>query len=333
MGRVNGTIRISILDEPEVGLDRMVQDVREGISSTPKDLSRWPKYFYDAEGSKLFEEIMELPEYYQTRTEYAILEDRAEEIIARTGSRELIELGSGSASKTRALIEAMLDTGKPARYVPLDFSESALVESGERLLAEYPELEIRGYVGDFDKSLRSLLSGSENHDGGRLVIFLGGTIGNFLPDERREFLSEIKNGLNAGDHVLIGVDLVKDPKILEAAYDDASGTTARFNKNMLNVFNTRLGANFDPDLFTYRATYEARAQRIEMWLDSNEVQEVNVPALDGAVRFEEGEGMRTEISTKFTLDSTAKMFEDSGLKLLELYTDENNLFGLALGTL
>lgn len=333
MGRVNGSIRISILDEPEVGLDRMVQDVREGISSTPKDLSRWPKYFYDAEGSKLFEEIMDLPEYYQTRTEYAILEDKGGEIIARTGARELIELGSGSASKTRALIEAMLDTGKPARYVPLDFSESALVKSGERLLAEYPELEIRGYVGDFDKSLRSLLSGSEKHDGGRLVIFLGGTIGNFLPDERREFLSEIKNGLNAGDHVLIGVDLVKDPKILEAAYDDASGTTARFNKNMLNVFNTRLGANFDLDLFTYRATYEARTQRIEMWLDSNKVQEVNVPALDGAVRFEEGEGMRTEISTKFTLDSTAKMFEDSGLKLLELYTDENNLFGLALGTL
>jgi len=333
MGRVNGSIRISILDEPVVGLDRMVQDVREGISSTPKDLSRWPKYFYDAEGSKLFEEIMELPEYYQTRTEYAILEDRAEEIIARTGARELIELGSGSASKTRALIEAMLDTGKPARYVPLDFSESALVESGERLLAEYPELEIRGYVGDFDKSLRSLLSGSENHDGGRLVIFLGGTIGNFLPDERREFLSEIKNGLNAGDHVLIGVDLVKDPKILEAAYDDASGTTARFNKNMLNVFNTRLGANFDLDLFTYRATYEARTQRIEMWLDSNKVQEVNVPALDGAVRFEESEGMRTEISTKFTLDSTARMFDESSLKLLELYTDENNLFGLALGTL
>lgn len=333
MGRVNGSIRISILDEPEVGLDRMVQDVREGISSTPKDLSRWPKYFYDAEGSKLFEEIMELPEYYQTRTEYAILEDRAGEIIARTGARELIELGSGSASKTRALIEAMLDTGKPARYVPLDFSESALVESGERLLAEYPELEIRGYVGDFDKSLRSLLSGSENHDGGRLVIFLGGTIGNFLPDERREFLSEIKNGLNAGDHVLIGVDLVKDPKILEAAYDDASGTTARFNKNMLNVFNTRLGANFDPDLFTYRATYEARAQRIEMWLDSNQKQEINVPALDNEVRFEEGEGMRTEISTKFTLDSTARMFDESSLKLLELYTDENNLFGLALGTL
>lgn len=333
MGRVNGTIRISILDEPEVGLDRMVQDVREGISSTPKDLSRWPKYFYDAEGSKLFEEIMELPEYYQTRTEYAILEDRAGEIIARTGARELIELGSGSASKTRALIEAMLDTGKPARYVPLDFSESALVESGERLLAEYPELEIRGYVGDFDKSLRSLLSGSENHDGERLVIFLGGTIGNFLPDERREFLSEIKNGLNAGDHVLIGVDLVKDPKILEAAYDDASGTTARFNKNMLNVFNTRLGANFDPDLFTYRATYEARAQRIEMWLDSNQKQEINVPALDNEVRFEEGEGMRTEISTKFTLDSTARMFDESSLKLLELYTDENNLFGLALGTL
>lgn len=333
MGRVNGSIRISILDEPEVGLDRMVQDVREGISSTPKDLSRWPKYFYDAEGSKLFEEIMELPEYYQTRTEYAILEDRAGEIIARTGARELIELGSGSASKTRALIEAMLDTGKPARYVPLDFSESALVESGERLLAEYPELEIRGYVGDFDKSLRSLLSGSENHDGERLVIFLGGTIGNFLPDERREFLSEIKNGLNAGDHVLIGVDLVKDPKILEAAYDDASGTTARFNKNMLNVFNTRLGANFDPDLFTYRATYEARAQRIEMWLDSNQKQEINVPALDNEVRFEEGEGMRTEISTKFTLDSTARMFDESSLKLLELYTDENNLFGLALGTL
>lgn len=342
MENSNGRVSISTLDEPGIELDEMARDVREGLSATPKDLSPWPKYFYDAEGSRIFEEITELPEYYQTRTESSILETYAGDIFAKSGCRELVELGSGAASsKTRILVEALLATDRrPARYVPFDVSESALKESGEKLLAEYPDLEIKGYVGDFDKSLGTLLGGSEGRDsgrdderGGRLVIFLGGTIGNFLPAKRREFLSRIKAGLRPGDHVLVGVDLVKDPEVLEAAYDDAAGVTARFNKNMLNVMNDRLGTDFEPDLFQHRAAYNAEEQRIEMWLDTQAEQEITIPALGEAVHFGAGEGLRTEISTKFTPESAARMFEDSDLKLLDLHTDDQNLFALALGAL
>ena len=335
MDRDNERVSIYTLDEPELESEAMARDVRAGLSAEPKDLSPWPKYFYDAEGSRIFEEITELPEYYQTRTESSILKAAAGEILDRTGCRELVELGSGAASsKTRILIEALLATGRPARYVPFDVSESALEESGDTLLAEYPSLEIRGYVGDFDKSLGALLGGSDECDdglGGRLVIFLGGTIGNFTPGKRREFLSEISANLVPGDHVLIGMDLVKETSILEAAYDDASGVTARFNKNMLKVLNARLGADFDPDLFAHRATYNAEEQRIEMWLDALQEQEIHFPVFEQIIRFEKGEGMRTEISTKFTESSAADIFEGSGLKLLNLYTDDDNLFGLALG--
>ncbi len=332
MSRANGRVSISTLDEPELELDSMARDVREGLHSVPKDLSPWPKYFYDAEGSHIFEEITDLPEYYQTRTEFSILKKIAGEVFERTGCRELVELGSGAASdKTRALIEALLEGDRSARYVPFDVSESAVRESGDILLKEYPGLRIQGYVGDFDKSLGALLGGSESR-GSRLVIFLGGTLGNFTPDKRHEFLSEISAGLVPGDHVLIGLDLIKAPEVLEAAYDDSSGTTARFNKNMLTVLNARLGADFDPERFVHRATYNKEAQRIEMWLDSTEDQEVRFPTFDEAVKFESGEGMRTEISTKFTADSAANIFAESDLKLLDLYTDDDNLFGLALGT-
>jgi L-histidine N-alpha-methyltransferase len=332
MSHANGRVSISTLDEPEVELDPMSRDVRTGLCTDPKDLSPWPKYFYDAEGSRIFEEITDLPEYYQTRTESSILKRIAPELFDRTGCRELVELGSGAASdKTHALIEALLETDPPSRYVPFDVSESAVRESGDILLREYPSLRIQGYVGDFDKSLGALLGGS-NERGGRLVIFLGGTIGNFTPDKRREFLSKISAGLIPGDHILVGMDLVKDPKVLEAAYDDASGTTARFNKNMLNVLNARLNTDFDPDQFTHRAIYNPQEKRIEMWLDSTGRQEVRFPTFDETVRFESGEEMRTEISTKFTADSAANIFEESDLHLLELYTDDDNLFGLALGT-
>ena len=323
-------VRVSMLDEPGVTFDEMVRDVRSGLKSKPKDLSAWPKYFYDAEGSRIFEEITEQPEYYQTRAEFSILRKRSGEIISRTGCRTLIELGSGSSSKTRALLEALLQTKTPAKYVPFDVSESALEESGEQLVAEYPSLEVHGYVGDFDKSLHRLLSEADEGAGGRMVLFLGGTIGNFTPEKRREFLVALREGLNDGDHLLIGVDLVKDRAKLEAAYDDAAGVTARFNKNLLDVLNYRLEANFDPNLFAHRATYNDTHQRIEMWLDSLEEQEVSIPALGLNARFECGEGMRTEISAKFTLESAAQMFEEADMELLDLYTNDQNFFGLAL---
>ena len=322
-------VRISTLDEPSVTFEEMVRDVRSGLTANPKDLSAWPKYFYDAEGSRIFEEITATPEYYQTSAEFSILRDKSKEIVSRTGCRTLIELGSGSSSKTRALIKALLQMNGPAKYVPFDVSESALEESGEQLVAEYPNLEVHGYVGDFDKSLHGLLSAADKGSEGRLVLFLGGTIGNFAPEKRREFLATLREGLGNGDHLLIGVDLVKDRAKLEAAYDDAAGVTARFNKNLLDVLNYRLEANFDPNLFAHRATYDDIHQRIEMWLDSLEKQEVSIPALGLDVRFESGEGMRTEISAKFTLESAAGMFEPD-MELLDLYTDARNLFGLAL---
>lgn len=324
--------RIERLGDSGANPERMAEDVRAGLLSRPKDLSAYPKYFYDERGSELFEEITELPEYYQTRTEASILEARSREIVERARCRELVELGSGSASKTRVLLDAMAEQGaEPFRYVPLDVSESALEGSALRLLEEYPRLEIRGFVGDFEGPLEGVFAGGEGEAGGRLVIFLGGTLGNFTPEKRHEFLGKLRAGLREGDHLLIGMDLVKDPAVLEAAYDDAKGITAAFNKNLLRVLNEKLGASFDPDLFEHRAVFDAEKSRIEMWLHSRIAQKTPVEALGMAVEFEAGEGMRTEISTKFTLESAREMFGEGGFDLLELYTDPDRLFGLALG--
>lgn len=335
MDRGTARARVSFLGEAGEDFERMAEDVRTGLLGVPKDLSPWPKYLYDEKGSELFEEITALPEYYQTRTELAILEEKAPEIVTRTRCRELVELGSGSASKTRALLDAMTavdGNSGAASYVPLDVSESALAASAERLLAEYPTLEISGYVGDFDHSLELLLAHPRvANASGRLVIFLGGTIGNLRPEQRRSFLSRLRTGLAKGDCLLVGVDLVKDARVLEAAYDDAAGVTARFNKNLLNVLNRRLGGEFDPQLFVHRAVYDAEAARIEMWLDSKVAQKVPVAALGLEIPFEAGEGMRTEISHKFTRESASDMFRESGLELLDFYTDAEDLFGLALG--
>jgi L-histidine N-alpha-methyltransferase len=322
----------------------MAKNVRAGLLARPKDLSPWPKYFYDEKGSELFEEITTLPEYYQTRTELSILREKAPEIIAHTRCQELVELGSGSASKTRVLLDAMMaerdclgSEASPVRYVPLDVSKSALTGSARRLLKEYPALEISGFVGDFDYSLEGMLTHPWSMDetltdsAGRLVVFLGGTIGNFVPERRRSFLSRLRALLKEGDHLLVGVDLVKDAHTLEAAYDDAAGVTAEFNKNLLNVLNDRLGGEFDLELFTHRAIYNAEATRIEMWLDSKVVQKVPVAALGLEIPFEAGEGMRTEISTKFTRPMAERMLEEAGFVPIGWYTDEGGLFGLALG--
>lgn len=331
MGRETGKATVRQLGEADEDLGRMVVDVRAGLLDSPKDLSPWPKYFYDEKGSELFEEITALPEYYQTRTELSILEEKVPEIVARTGCRELVELGSGSASKTRALLDAMMDRAGAVRYVPFDVSESALTGCTKRFREEYPTLEISGFVGDFDHSLERLLNRPRTNGAGRLVIFLGGTIGNFTPEQRHSFLGRLRAGLEKGDYLLIGTDLVKDVRVLEAAYDDAAGVTARFNKNLLNVLNRKLGGEFDPELFAHRAIYNPEESRIEMWLDSKVAQKVPVAALDLEIPFEEGGGIRTEISAKFTRESAGAMFDESGFELLSLYTDDEELFGLALG--
>lgn len=332
-----GRATVRSLGDTDEDVEQMIEDVRAGLLAVPKDLSPWPKYFYDETGSELFEEITAVPEYYQTRTELSILQKKAPEIVARTGCRELVELGSGSSSKTRVLLDAMVSrsgftsASGSDRYVPFDVSESALAGSAKRLIEEYPTLEISGFVGDFDRSLESLLAHPRVEALGRLVIFLGGTIGNFTPEHRQAFLGRLRAGLERGDYLLVGVDLIKDTRLLEAAYDDAAGVTAKFNKNLLNVLNRKLGGEFDPELFVHRATFNRDELRVEMWLDSTVEQEVPVAALDLDVPFEAGEGMRTEISTKFTRESIAGAFDKAGLRLLDLYTDEGDLFGLALG--
>ncbi|MBA2693964.1 MAG: L-histidine N(alpha)-methyltransferase [Rubrobacter sp.] len=311
----------------------MARDIKNGLLSKPKDISPWPKYLYDDEGSRLFEEITDLPEYYQTRTEFSILEAKAAEIIKRSGVREIVELGSGSSTKTRALLEAMLEAseGNDARYSPLDVSEGILVESGEKLNEEYDGLDVHGYVGDFDGSMEEVLTDRDDGEAGsRLVLFLGGTIGNFTPEKRGEFLREIRSGLAPGDHLLVGMDLVKDKNTLEAAYDDSAGVTAKFNKNILNVLNDKLGADFDANHFEHRATYNEAEQRIEMWLDSSVDHSVHINDLRLEIIFEAGEGMRTEMSHKFTEESARRTFGGAGLELVEMYTGEEGMFALAL---
>lgn len=324
--------RIVKLEEPTDEAAEMARNVRAGLTSEPKDLSPWPKYLYDAAGSRIFEEITDQPEYYQTDAELSILQERGAEIVRRANCRELVELGSGSASKTRALLDATIEAhGDNVRFVPLDVSESALRESADALLRDYPGLEITGYAGDFDRSLSDFFGLLPDTDDARLFILLGGTIGNFIPEARQSFLQQLRDGLRPRDHFLLGVDLVKDARTLEAAYNDAAGVTAKFEKNLLLSLNEQLGADFAPDLFEYRAIYNSEEARVEMWLYSKREQEIRFTDPEFTVSFAAGEGMRTEISSKFTLETAARTFEDAGLTLLDLYTDADGLFGAALG--
>lgn len=325
-------VEIHHLGFSNIDSQAMARDIYKGLSSSPKDLSPWPKYLYDARGSELFEEITSQPEYYQTRTELSILEDLSEEIVAEGGFGELVELGSGSASKTRALLDPMSRSGRQVRYTPLDVSESALEESAYRLLREYPGLKVAGFVGDFDGRVGSFLSSLPYSDHPRLIIFLGGTIGNFTPEQRANFLEGIRSGMRPGDRLLLGLDLVKDTRILEAAYDDAAGITASFNKNLLSAVNNSLDADFDLDLFLHRAVFDEENQRMEMWLESLTAQKVRLGLPGARVFFSSGEGVRTEISNKFTRQRIEQIFEGSGLSLLNLYSDDNELFGLALAS-
>ncbi|KUL58632.1 MULTISPECIES: L-histidine N(alpha)-methyltransferase [unclassified Streptomyces] len=297
-------------------------DVLHGLSRTPKTLP--PKWFYDARGSVLFEEITALPEYYPTRAEREILVARAAEIARITGARTLVELGSGSSEKTRHLIDAMetLHT-----YVPVDVSESALTGAANTLLAQRPSLAVHALIADFTRGLA--LPGTP---GPRLVAFLGGTIGNLLPAERGAFLASVRDLLSPGDALLLGTDLVKDPSVLVPAYDDRSGVTAAFNKNVLAVLDRELGADFDPDAFEHVAAWDAENEWIEMRLRSTVHQTVKIAALDLAVDFAEGEELRTEISAKFRQEGVRTELAAAGLHLDHWWTDERGRFALSLST-
>ena len=298
-------------------------DVLAGLTATPKSLP--PKWFYDERGSELFDKITMLDEYYPTRAEREILAASAPAIAAATRSSTLVELGSGSGDKTILLLDALSETGRLAEYVPVDVSESALVTAASRMLARYPGLRVHAVLSDFTEHL-----GFPEPGGPRLIVFLGGTIGNLLPGERAAFLASLREQLRDGDALLLGTDLVKDPAVLIAAYDDEAGVTAEFNKNILRVLNSELDGTFDLDEFDHVAVWDAQAEWIEMRLRSATDQTVLLRAMDLSVPFTAGEEMRTEISAKFRREGITAELAAAGLELRSWWTDAQARFGLSL---
>jgi L-histidine Nalpha-methyltransferase len=319
-----GEIRIeSFLSETDER--SLANDVLDGLTRPFKEIPA--KHFYDARGSELFEQICELPEYYPTRAERAILLERADGIIRRTGAGELVELGSGSPEKARILLAAMSRAGTLRRYVPLDVSESALEAAARELLDEFDELTVHGVIGDFERHLPQV----PDADGtSRIVALLGGTIGNFLPGTRRRLLREIGRLLGPRDRLLLGTDLVKNPAVIEAAYDDSAGVTAEFNRNVLHVINRELDADFSPEAFEHIAFFDRKHEWVEMRLRSRRPCSVLVADLGLRVDFAAGEELRTEISAKFTPERIQEDFEAAGLRLDAWYTDPDELFALSL---
>ncbi|WP_217168537.1 L-histidine N(alpha)-methyltransferase [Streptomyces sp. AC512_CC834] len=309
---------------PEDATDAALRaDVLAGLTDTPKWLP--PKWFYDARGSELFEAITALPEYYPTRAEREILVDRAGEIAAATGARTLVELGSGSSEKTRVLLDALTGLTGLTGYVPVDVSESALTQAGQALVAERPDLQVHALIADFTGGLTL-----PDTPGPRLVAFLGGTIGNLLPEERAAFLTAVRALLAPGDALLLGTDLVKDEGVLVRAYDDAAGVTGEFNKNVLSVLNRELEADFEPAAFEHVARWNAEREWIEMRLRSRTAQTVKVQALDLAVDFADGEELRTEVSAKFRREGVRAELGAAGLDLTHWWTDGEARFALSL---
>jgi L-histidine Nalpha-methyltransferase len=305
----------------------LAEDVLDGLTRPFKELP--PKHFYDARGAALFDQICELPEYYPTRAERAILEQAAPELAALTGAVELVELGSGTAAKTRVLLDAMHAAGTLTRYIPVDVTESMVRDCAEELTDEYPGLQVHGVIGDFERHLDRVPAAV----GPRIVAFLGGTIGNFPPGSRRRVLREIGSLLGPDDHLLMGTDLVKDPEVLEVAYDDAQGVTADFNRNVLRVLNRELDADFDPEDFDHVALFDPEHEWIEMRLRARREHTTHVRALDLNVHFRDGEEMRTEISAKFTPERLESDLSAAGLELVRWLTDPEELFALTLSKL
>jgi L-histidine N-alpha-methyltransferase len=312
----------SYLDDRDLAL-ALREDARAGLTATPKSLP--PKWFYDARGSELFEEITALPEYYPTGAEREVLVAHAGDIARITKAKTLIELGSGSSEKTRLLLDALRAGGTLGAFVPLDVSGTALRAAIDRIAADYPALEVHGIVGDFTRHLRYLPSG-----GTRLVAFLGGTIGNLLPAERAAFLTGLRAALEPGDWLLLGTDLVKDPAVLVAAYDDPAGITAEFNRNVLRVLNRELGADFDVDAFRHVALWDAGREWIEMRLRAHWPMTVRLPAIDLTVDFAAGEELRTEVSAKFRRDGVHRELAAAGFALRRWWTDPAGRFAESL---
>ncbi|MBO3462998.1 L-histidine N(alpha)-methyltransferase [Aetokthonos hydrillicola Thurmond2011] len=313
------------LTEDNQAVKREGADVIQGLTQTPKTLP--PKYLYDDRGSELFEEICELPEYYPTRTEASILRQCADEIAEITGSCELVELGSGSSTKTRFLLDAYQRIPGFCKYVPIDVSGGILKSSVLQLQHEYPNLSIEGLIGTYEQALAKLESITVPS---RMIFFLGSSIGNFTPTDYNRFLTQISQTLRSGDYFLLGVDLQKPKAILEAAYNDKQEVTAAFNLNMLSHLNWRFRANFDTSLFRHEAIYNQADAQIEMYLHCLKSHWVSLEILDLNVFFEVGESILTEISRKFDLAVLEKQLEFQSLKTLKVWTDQNQWFGLIL---
>jgi L-histidine Nalpha-methyltransferase len=320
---IQSSVDVEVHLPPGGPLSGMAADVRAGLTKPFKELS--PRYFYDERGSDLFERITELDEYYPTRCEREILQERSNEIVEAAQPRALIELGSGSAAKTRVLLDAMSEASCLEAYAPVDISEEITRDTADRIASEYEGVTVLGHVCDFELDLERVPV-----EGPRVIAFLGGTIGNFPPAQRASFLRRIANLLDPEDRFLLGTDLVKDRATLELAYDDPEGVTAAFNTNVLAVLNDRLDADFDLDAFEHVARWDADNLWMDIRLRSLKHQVIDIRALDLQVAFAAGEEMRTEISTKFMRPGLEGIYAEAGLELTDWWTDDEGLYALSL---
>lgn len=302
---------------------RDLRDIREGLLSAPREIPS--RFFYDERGGDLYDRITGTPEYYPYGAEREILEREAARIVDLTGATDLVELGSGASTKTRILLDAMHAAGSLKHYVPVDVNEPLVQKVAEELVEDYERLTVEGHVGDYEAGLHHLPLG-----GGRLVIFLGGTIGNLGREEGLAFLTEIVKNLDRGDYFLLGTDLVKDMDVLEEAYNDAEGLTAEFNRNILRVVNRIAGADFRPENFAHRAFFDPERSRIEMRLLASSPQSVRLSRLHMEIFIPRADAILTEISNKFTFESAESLLREAGFELVEWLTDERRRYALSL---
>jgi L-histidine Nalpha-methyltransferase len=315
-------LRVDVHVRPDAG-SSLARDVRAGLAEPPRSLP--PKHFYDARGSKLFDAICHTPEYYVTRTEQALLDAVAGDVVGACTPTDLVELGSGAARKTRTLLEAMLRRAPSARYVPFDVSESMLRTSACELLDDYPALSVHGVVGDYEQHLDRIPAGER-----RLMAFLGSSLGNFPDEDAVRFLARVARCMGPQDRFLLGLDLVKAKPVLDAAYNDAQGITAEFNRNVLAVINRELRADFDVGAFEHVARYVPERCQVEMYLVPRAEQTVRIERLEMTLRLDAGEPILTEISRKYTREAAERLLGEAGLSLERWYASDDDYFGLAL---
>lgn len=306
--------------------DELARDVALGLAARPKALP--PKYFYDAQGSRLFEQITALEAYYPTRIETGILAAHGADILAAAGEpRTLVELGSGSSTKTRLLLDVLSRQGGRVDYVPIDVSPTVVTEFGQALLRDYPTLHIRGLICDYHRAMGVLRDSRETP---RLFLFLGSSLGNYTPSQSAELLAEVAEAMGPTDGLLLGVDLKKDPAVLRRAYNDPEGITAAFNLNLLHRINRELGGHFAVERFDHVAFYDEQQGRIEMHLESTLSQQVVIDALGKSFLFDKGETLHTENSYKFDSQGLAAILEQAGLRLSHRWLDDAGWFALNL---